>query len=559
LNLQEAISLSNQGLLTAETLKGWSTADCQALATELIQLKSRLRQESQLEFYVPASDRARQIHYSTSKIRVAVGGNRSSKSTTTLADLVICMTGIIPHSLPDYPKEKIQCPGNYRIVCESLTNTWAPVIRPKLQWDKWNGKPNPGGPLGHWGLIPKKFLKKGRWDESWSEKERILTLTCGCTLQICSYDQDVQDQSGSSLNGVCFDEGPASDMWDENKMRTIDTNGWLSIAFTPPAEDTTAWKAAWIYEELYEKGIPGPEKDPDIDIFELWTRENRILDQQDIDKVFKGLTPAQKETRGKGAFMHLGGRIYPVYTDTARQWCFNCSDIAFIQENSCAVCQNSNVVSFNHFVEPFETAYTWPCVFLLDPHPRKPNMMSWITVDPSDDWWQIAEMEVDGAPNIVRDKVFSLERALRLNVAARLIDPNMAESPAHSAGARHVTVRDEFDAVGLRTALSDDSFDVGIQRVREFLKPDPRTRSPRLHIFNNCRITNSQIKKYTWDEHATSQAATKKDAKSTPITKNDDFPTLIRYFANANFTFRGLMYGGKPISATRTVRKKAYG
>jgi phage terminase large subunit-like protein len=556
LNLQEAIALNNQGLLTADVLADWSDADCQALAAELVQLKSRLRQESQLEFYVPASDRARAIHYSTKKYVVAVGGNRSGKSDTTLADLAIRMTGIIPYSLPNYPKEKIHCPGRYRIVLESLINTWAPGIRPKLQWDKWNGKDPVGGINGHWGWIPKRFLKKGRWEESWSAQDRILTLTCGCTLQINSYDQEAQDQATVSLHAIMFDEGPPKDIWNENKMRTIDTGGQLMIAFTPPKEETSAWKAAWIYDELFEKGQAG---DPKIDVFELWTRENRINDQNDIDEVFEGLTPAQKETAGKGAFMHLGGRIYPNYTDTPRMWCFTCNDIAFLQEGACAVCQNSHVVSFNHFIEPFESAYTWPCVFLLDPHPRKPNMMSWITVDPSDDWWQIAEMEVDGAPNMVRDRVFSLERALKLNIAARVIDPNMAESPAHSAGARHITVRDEFDAVGLRCALSDDSFDVGIQRVREFLKPDPRTRSPRLRIFNNCKITNSQIKKYTWDEHATSQAATKKDAKATPITKNDDFPTLIRYFANANFTFRGLMYGGKPISATKTARKKAYG
>jgi phage terminase large subunit-like protein len=558
-NLQEAITLSNQGLLTAETLKGWSDKDCQALATELIQLKSRLRQESQIEFYLAVSDRAEKIHYSTARIRVAIGGNRSSKTDTCLAYLTTCMTKIVPHSIRNFPMNQIHCPGRYRIVCESLTNTWAPVIRPKLQWDHWNGRDPVGGPNGHWGWIPKRFLIKGKWDESWSEKERILTLTCGCTLQVMSYDQDVQDFSGSSMHGIVMDEGPPSDIYDENKMRTMETGGWILIPFTPPAEDTTAWKAAWLYEKLYEKGLPGPNKDPEIDVFELWTRENRILDQKDIDETIKGLTPAQIETRTKGAFMHLGGRIYPVYTDIVRDWCFTCNEISFVQGNTCATCQNSQIITFNHFVEPFETAYSWPCVFLLDPHPRKPNMMSWIVVDPSDDWWQIAEMEVDGAPNIVRDRAFSLERVLKLNVVARLIDPNMAESPAHSAGQRHITVRDEFDAVGLRTALSDDSFDVGIQRVREFLKPDPRTRSPRLHIFNNCKITNSQIKKYTWDEHATSQAATKKDAKSTPITKNDDFPTLIRYFANANFTFRGLMYGGKPISATKTARKKAYG
>lgn len=559
MNLQEAIRLTTEGKMSVEILRAMPMADRLRLAEEAVRLKFALKQESQIEYYVPASARAKEVHYSTAKRVIAVGGNRSSKTTTSLAEMVIQMTGLIPHSLPNYPAQKIHCPGAYRIVCESLTNTWAPVIRKKLQWNQWNGRGAPGGTTGHWGLIPKRFLKKGQWDESWSEKERTLTLICGCTLQINSYDQDEQDQSGSALNLVVFDEGPPRTMYRENEMRTIDTGGQLMIAFTPPDDETTAWKAAWIYEELYEKGMAGPAKDPDIDVFELWTEENRILDAASIETVFKGLSPAQRETRGKGAFMHLGGRIYPIYTDKPRFWCFSCNDIAITDGKTCSRCQNSTVGEFCHFVEPFEHAYSYPCVFILDPHPRKPNMMSWIAIDPSDDWWQIGELEVDGEPTIVRDRIFEFERAHRLNISARLIDPNMAESPAHSAGARHITVRNEFDGVGLRCALADDAFDVGMKRVREVLKPDPRTRAPRLHIFNTCPLTNKQLKNYTWQEWGTNQAASQKDPKAVPIAKNDDFPTILRYFANQNYTFSGLKHAGKPMSATRQPRKRAYG
>ncbi len=554
MNLSEAIELANQGRLSEipEDAK-------LGLAQEAFRLKYQIMQQDQLLYYQPASPQARKVHYSTAKEVVSVGGNRSSKTDTNLADLVICMTGIIPHSLPNYPKEKIHCPGRYRLVCESLTNTWAPVIRPKLQWDKWNGKDPLGGPNGHWGWIPPRFLIKGRWDESWLEKERTLKLTCGCTCQIMSYDQEVQDFSGSSLHGVLHDEGPPKNIYRENKMRTIDTAGWIRIAFTPPDDETTAWKAAWIYEEIYEKGLPGPDKDPQIDTFELWTEQNRILDHKDIEEVFKDLTPAQRETRGKGAFMHLGGRIYPTYTDTARTWCFVCNSPAFVKDGRCISCQNGQIVDFKHFVEPFAHAYTYPCVFLIDPHPRKPNMMIWVAVDPSDDWWQIGEMEVDGEPVAVRDRVYDFERIFRLNVAARLMDPNMGESPAHNAGARHISVRSEFDAVGLRCALADDTFDVGSKRIKEFLRPDRRTRQPRMHVFNTCPKTNKQFKSYVWDEHGNAQTTARKDPKQTPIAKNDDYPGLWKYFANGNFTYAGLKQGTMPIRGTRKARKAAYG
>lgn len=566
MNLSEGIALANEGKITAETFRTMPRAELLRLAEEAFRLKDTLRRENQIEYYVPASDRARAVHYSTAKEVVAVGGNRSSKTTTTLADLVIAMTGLVPHALPNYPKEKIRCPGAYRIVCESLTNTWAPVIRKKLQWDKWNGRGDPGGPFGHWGLIPRRFLKKGKWEESWSEKERILTLTCGCTLQICSYDQDEQDQSGSALHRVVFDEGPPRDMYRENKMRTIDTGGQLMIAFTPPDDETTSWKAAWIFDQLYEKGMPGPSKDLNIDTFELWTEENRILDQADVDMVFKGLTPAQKETRGKGAFMHLGGRIYPVYTDRARHWCFQCNELTFAKDDKCAAC-GERVVEICHFCEPFDAAYTYPCVFMLDPHPRKPYTMAWYAIDAVDDWWQVGELLVDDKTGNLdflvelKKQIDDFETRHGLTVYARQMDPKMAGQAAHNAGRRQVTVRDKLDQVGIRCALADSNFDAGMIMLRDRLKPDNRTRRPRFHIFNTCPVSNRQFLKYTWKEHVTARAAEVNDQKAVPIDKNDDLPTLARYLGAMNPSYAGLQMGASRFRprGERMRRKAANG
>jgi hypothetical protein len=188
-------------------------------------------------------------------------------------------------------------------------------------------------------------------------------------------------------------------------------------------------------------------------------------------------------------------------------------------------------------------------IFLLDPHPRKPNMMSWVAIDAADDWWQIGEMEVDGDPTAVRDRVLEFERRHSLNIARRLIDPNMAESAAHNAGRRQVSVRDEFDAVGLRCALPSDSFAVGMKRLRERFRPDPRTKAPRLHIFNTCQRTNKQIKNYVWGELARDNG--QREQKAIPIDKEDDFPTLLKYLANEEPSYRTLSYGNQPIYTTK--------
>jgi phage terminase large subunit-like protein len=555
-SIQDLIAKVGTGTADA-VLDSLTRPQLEKLARDAIALREEARRQEQILYYQPVSERAKKIHYSTAKQMLAVGGNRSSKTDTSLADAAICMTGIIPYSLSDYPKEKLQCPMRVRLVCESLTNTWEPVIKPKLQWDKWNGKGQPGGPRGHWGWIPRRYLLKGKWEESWSEKNRTLTLTCGCTLTVMSYDQDVGDFSGASLHLVIHDEGPPWDIYRENRMRTLDTSGRCTIAFTPPDDESKSWNAAWIYDELYEKGQPGLGKDPEIDIFELWTDENRILDGKDIEEVTKGLTIAQKATRTHGTFMHLSGRVYPMYTDREQNWCFNCNNIAIIIKNNskevCATCGFDKVTRYTNLIEVDELIYQYPTVFLLDPHPRKPNMMIWVAITPGDDYVVIKNMECDGDPALVRNLAFDFERSVSLNVVSRLIDPNMAESAAHQAGRRGVSVRDEFDRVNLRCRLADDAFQVGMKQLRNLFKPDPRTLAPRLTLFNTCTLANRQLLRYVWSEWS-ARATQDKDPKAIPRNKDDDYPTLLRYFAIENFTFRGLSVGIKPIRGTRHRR-----
>jgi len=550
--------LSSGAPITKDTFKHYTLEDLEKLANEVLETRSQIKQVQQLELAEVVNPKAIGIHMATTKEVLAVGGNRSSKTDSNLLDLVISMTGIIPYSLKDvYPKEKIHCPGRYRLVCESLTNTWAPVIRPKLQWWVWNGRGKPGGQFGHWGWIPQRFLKRGKWEDSWSEKERTLTLTCGCTLQIMSYDQETQDQSGTSLHRVIFDEAPDASMYRENLIRTMDTGGQVYSGFTPPDEVGRAMRGSWIYS-LFEKGLDGPEKDPGVTSINLFTEENKILDAKSIEEVSKGLSPEQREVRLHGAFIHLSGRIYPLFTNTARNYCFTCNSVVILNNGKCVTCEQQNVTSFNHVIEPFEAAYRWPVAFFIDPHPRKPNMCMWVAIDPADDWYVLNEMEVDGDPATVRDRVLAWEHNLHIDVVARYIDPRMAGSPAHSAGKRHITVRSEFDAVGLRCALASDSFEVGHKRVREMLKPDPRSKSPRLLVFNHCRHFIKQMREYVWSEWGGKGDLTH-DVKGIPVDKENDYPRMLDYLANANLRFSTLRQGLSPMQGTRKKRTGSYG
>ena len=165
-------------------------------------------------------------------------------------------------------------------------------------------------------------------------------------------------------------------------------------------------------------------------------------------------------------------------------------------------------------------------------------MFIWVQVTPQDDFWQIAEGEVDGDPADVKDYVNGIETDLNLNVVRRLIDPNMGRSPSSSR--RGVVWQDEFDNVGLVTDTADDSA-VGRRRFDELLKPCSKTLEPRIRIHPRCSVTVHQIKRYVWDDH---KRALDKDMKQTPKTKNDDYPTLWKYLMNLEPTFDFLRDSG---------------
>lgn len=547
------LTLEDVARLTPEELAVVPQEELWAVAATLQRRRVEVQQERQLLLYEPASSEARRMHESRAREIVIAAGNRSGKTDMALVELVIAMTGIVPYALEStYPREKIRPPIRARVCCQSFTTTLHPVIFPKLQWWEWNGPGEPGGSRGHWGWIPQEMLKGRDWSKAWSEKYRTLSLSNGSTCQFFSYDQPAEDHSGASCHVVLHDEGPPQATYRENRLRTLDVGGRCYIAFTPPDDERMSWDAAWVFDALYEKGQPGPGKDPDIDAFTLNTEDNRVLSPQDVQAISKGLTPAQREVRLHGRFMHLTGRIYPLYTERERWWCLMCAAEVLVEGGACLECGTASATPYTHWVEPFAIPEGWPVVYVLDPHPRKPHAMAWFAISPADQVYEVGELEVDGDPATVRDRVEQLERQHGWQVVLRLIDPNMGQSP--SGMRRGITVRDEFDGVGLRCRLANDNRMTARTRLRQWLQPDGRTSEPRLQVFQTCPRTNYQMQRYVWDQWSR-WGEGEKNPKPIPRDLHDDFPTILGYLANENPSYAWLAQGWSPTK--REVR--AYG
>ena len=506
----------------------------------VLEVQYQYRKEYAILGYTPASEAAYAIHETKEHMIGVGGGNGSSKTESCLAEIVMNATGMYPAYLRervDVVDEKFRGPIQCRVVVASITTTLHNVILKKLRWDHWTGVDEPGGARGHWGWIPKNCLVGGSWLTAWSEKLRTLSVLCRhpdkpdkvlgiSTIQFMSSEQDSSFFASGDFHIVLHDEPPTHAIWLENQARTMRVKGRMMLAMTWP--DDPSIPVDWLFDDVYEPGCDGPKKHPEKIWINLFTTDNVHLDQSGIINQMSQWSQEMINVRIKGQPIRFSGQIHPLFTNQAQSWCFACADTTSAVGGYCDRCSGKDLVSFCHTGE-FEVD-RWPCIFALDPHPRKPHTMAWFAIDPADDVWQVAELEVDGDATDVKIEVDKLEIALGLNVRMRIMDPRMGAQPTAK---RETNWQKEFYNAGLNCDMAD-SHDSGRKAFNTFLKPDPHTRRPRAMVHERCANTIYQIKRYVWDEHAN---RLEKDLKEKAREKYDDYPALWRYVMNVKATF----------------------
>lgn len=543
-------------------LAGLSREQLVELGNKLLPALAQDRQELQLYYYKPASTYAAQIHQSMARTILAGGGNGSGKSSTVLVEMAICATGVIPESLRNIGidwKAKMRGPIRCRFVCQSITNTLHHVILPMLRWNQWSGIDEHGGDRGHWGWIPKACLKEGEWAKSWSEKYRTLTLLYRnpdnfdevlgeSVIQFMSHDQTAADMASADIHLLVLDEPPPLAIFRESQARTMRVKGRILMAMTWP--DDPSINVDWIFDEIYEKGLPGPNKDPQIDYFEIPTTANRNLDQGSVSDQMQRWDERMVQVRILGKPIRFSNRVHELFTDTLEWFCFKCGRVSWVENAKCQRCESDDVTEFCH-VRDFRFERSWPVVWVVDPHPRKPHMSAYFAILPDDTIRMVAELECAGDPTDLRLRCEEIEADMGMIVRQRLIDPRMAGNP--SGVVRDRTWLDEFHSAGLYVDPADSS-DVGREIFDTMLRPDPTTRAPRFYVHPRCESAILQFKRFMWDDW---KQSADKDMKQVAKKKNDDFPAIARYFCNSRPSFKHLLHGWQPVSAVNLRKPRA--
>jgi len=495
-------------------------------------------EECRLYLYKPSHEVALQFHLCTTIIQLVGGGNRSGKTTTSIVDSLIALTGIVPKALKGiYPKAKLFHPQFHRVVSTDFPNGIEKVILPMF--------------LGPKAWFPQSMIA------GWDSKNRTMYIRningTISSVEFMSYDQDVEKFQGTSRHRVLYDEEPPEAIRKECKMRVIDVDGVEIFSMTPTKG------MSWTYDELYEKrgrevaydeeteleegcrsdpsilvGAPDsdllvPDGDIDITFFSFFSTHNPNINQERVSKEAGKMSKEERSMRMFGQYISFTGKVFGRYKEPI------------------------------HLVkEVFDIPEDWPRYMALDPHPRTPCAVLWVAVDSMgrkwvyDELWtqesctteslvrQMLEKEfyqygedrqidLDGNRLVFNQDIIPLKNVngmwmltgplpfKRPFVVKRFIDPS-AEIQNPSTG---TTLTNDLLRMGIgHFFLGSKDLTRGIMRVNSAFENNE------VFIFPHLIRTRYEFKRYVWDDY--SQKSEQRNAKQKPKDKDDHMMENLR-------------------------------
>lgn len=414
--------------------------------------------------YVPHEKQIR-FHSSTKKGRLYIGGNRSGKTVGGVAEDVYRLKGQHPYL------EVPPAPVRGRIVATSYNEGIKQIIIPELA--KW---------------LPPSDLINGSWEDSYSKQEKQLTLTNGSTCDLMSYEQDVQKFAGTSRHFIHFDEEPPKAIFDECKMRLLDTGGswWMTMT---PVEGMT-----WVYDELY---IPGLTPGNSVAVIAIDTSENPYLSEAEIEHTFAGFNdPDDIKARKEGKFVMIGGLVYKEFKSHHVIPPLN-------EENLARIKSWTHYASMDHgFNNP--TAWLW--------HAVSPDGLV-ITYDELYDREKVVSYY---AREIHKRNVQAGRRAPEIYVG----DPAITQRQGVTGDSVHTTYVRE----GIPIALGNNDVSIGVNKVNNYLAMN------KWAITENCHNLIRELQRVRWKVFESAKKRHENNVREEIHKKDDHAPDSARYF-----------------------------
>lgn len=406
-------------------------------------------------------DKQIQFHTSNARGRLYIGGNRSGKTVGGVVEDIWWLRGQHPYRPVPNP------PVRGRIVTVSYIEGIQKIVIPELT--RW---------------IPPSDLKNGSWEDSYSKQERTLTLSNGSTVELMSYDQGLEKFAGTSRHFTHFDEEPPKSIFDECRMRLLDTGGdwWLTMT---PVEGMT-----WVYDTLY---LPGLVPGGNIDVIKIDTAENPYISTAEIENAISGLDENEKKARKRGEFVQIGGRVYKEFS----------SDVHVLKE-------------------PIIPPHNWTHYASLDHGFNNPTCWLWHAVSPNGS--VVTYDEIYANERIVAD--FAKEIHKRNSIQGRrppeiyVGDPAIAQRNGQTGD----SIKIAYTLEGIPIVLGNNNVHIGVNRMNQYLKQG------RWAITSNCGNLIRELNRVRWKIYDSPKKRHDNNAREEIHKKDDHAPDSARYF-----------------------------
>lgn len=410
------------------------------------------------------------FHSSVKKRRLYIGGNRSGKTTGGVVEDIWWATGTHPY------RETPEPPVRGRVIGTDFLNGISKTILPEVS--RW---------------VPVTSLRGNSWSTAYDKLERKLNFENGSFIEFMSYDQDLDKFAGTSRHFIHFDEEPPKDIYNENMARLIDTGGsaWLTMT---PVDGMT-----WVYDTIYMPGIEGSDT---IDVIVVEMAENPHLAMAEVEEYLGSLDEDEREARGKGKFIQLGGLIYKGFSDKG---------------------EHSNVVeTFNIRDNP-----DWLLAASLDHGFNNPTCWLWHAVDPDG---QVVTFKEHYQSGLTIDEHAKIVHAINDEMGRvpdfYIGDPSIRNTDPITG----TSIHQEYLGYGIPIILGNNDVRAGIVKTARYLKPHPTTGRPGWVVTSDCPRLIWEFKRYRWKTYASSKLSRDNNVQEAPHKKDDHALDSARYF-----------------------------
>ena len=416
-----------------------------------------------------------EFHRSPHRNRWLFGGNRTGKTVGGAVEAVWLSLGI-------HPYKQIPIPNRGWVV--SLTNEVQRDVAQK-EFLFWMPKHK----------IKRIIVRAGRQDDPENAIIDQIILTNGSVVGFKSCDQGREKFQGTSQHWIWFDEEPPKPIYDECKMRVLDTRGFIWGTMTPLQGLT------WVHDVIYlnETG------DKNVKSWLMEWADNPHLSPDEIAELEANMTEDERESRQYGRFVALSGLIYKEFREEI------------------------------HVIDPSDVPKEWYDDISIDPGLDAPLSCHWYACDGDGNVYVIAEHYQAGQSVEWHSKqIKAISDSLgwkrtkhgKLNT---LIDS--AASAKTLAAEKSVVELFWEHGINCDTHVDKDVW-TGIQRVKRYLQlrdhPDaeiwPKGK-PKLFIFKTCPHMIKEIKSYRWKP-----ATPSNDNPDAPIKRHDHAMDELRYY-----------------------------